>query len=94
VLRFHSRLIDPATSAGAPITAAAICYVVEDGTPERELCWFGDTLFVTHLFRALSTPGFTARLRFGESKVYPDRRAAANITHAEISAMRVQLPLP
>ena len=42
VLRFHSRLIDPATKAGAPITAAAIRYVIEGGVEERELCWFGD----------------------------------------------------
>ena len=93
VLRFHSRLIDPATKAGAPITAAAIRYVLEDGTPERELCWFGDALFVTHLFKALSTPGFTARVRFGEPTVYPDRRTAADATHAEITAMRSQVPL-
>ena len=94
VLRFHSRLIDPATASGAPITAAAIRYVVEDGTPERELCWFGDALFITHLFKALSTPGFTARVRFGQPQVYPDRRAAADATHAEITAMRRQMPLP
>lgn len=94
VLRFHSRLIDPATTAGAPITAAAIRYVVEDGTPERELCWFGDTLFITHLFKALSTPGFTARVRFGQPQLYPDRRTAADATHAEITAMRLQMPLP
>jgi 1-acyl-sn-glycerol-3-phosphate acyltransferase len=94
VLRFHSRLIDPATAAGAPITAAAIRYVIEDGTPERELCWFGDDIFVTHLFKALGTPGFTARVRFGKPKIYPDRRAAADATHAEITAMRTQLPLP
>ena len=94
VLRFHSRLIDPATTAGAPITTATIRYVIEDGTPELELCWFGDTLFVTHLFKALSTPGFSAHVRFGEPKVYPDRRTAADQTHAEITATRVQLPLP
>lgn len=94
VLRFHSRLIDPATSAGAPITAAAIRYHIDDGTPERELCWFGDAPFITHLFRALGTPGFTAKVRFGEPKVYPDRRTAADLTHAEVTAMRVQMPLP
>jgi len=94
VLRFHSRLIDPATTAGAPITAASIRYVIEDGTPERELCWFGDTVFVTHLFKALGTPGFSARVRFGEPKVYPDRRTAADSTHAEVAAMRMQMPLP
>ena len=94
VLRFHSRLIDPATSSGAPITAAAIRYVLEDGTPERELCWYGDTYFVTHLFKALSTPGFTAKVRFGQPKIYTDRRTAADQTHAQITAMRTQIPLP
>ena len=84
----------PPASEVPPITAAAIRYVVEDGTPERELCWYGDALFITHLFKALSTPGFTAKVRFGQPRVYPDRRTAADATHAEITAMRVQMPLP
>jgi 1-acyl-sn-glycerol-3-phosphate acyltransferase len=94
VLRFHSRLIDPATSAGVPITAAAVRYVIEDGTPEEKLCWVGDTLFLTHLMTTLSTPGFSARVRFGEPHIYPDRRTASDATHAEVTAMRKQLPLP
>ncbi len=94
VLRFHSRLIDPATTAGAQITAASVRYIIEDGTPERELCWFGDVEFLPHLFKALSTPGFLARVRFGQPRVYPDRRTAADATHAEIAAMRIQMPLP
>ncbi len=94
VLRFHSRLIDPATTVGAPITAASVRYVIEDGTPERKLCWEDDTLFVTHLMTTLSTPGFSARVSFGEPHVYPDRRTAADATHAEVTAMRARLPLP
>jgi 1-acyl-sn-glycerol-3-phosphate acyltransferase len=94
VLRFHSRLIDPATSAGVPITAASVRYVIEDGTPEEKLCWGGDTLFLTHLMTTLNTPGFSARVRFGEPRIYPDRRTAADSTHDEVIAMRNQLPLP
>ncbi len=45
VLRFHSRLFEPAHSARAPVTAAAIRYVPADGTEERDLCWFGDDAF-------------------------------------------------
>ncbi len=90
VLRFHSRLIDPATSVGAPITAAAIRYVIDGGVDERELCWFGDTMFLPHLLKALGTPGFSADLIFGEPRVYPDRRSAADATHAEITAMRAE----
>jgi 1-acyl-sn-glycerol-3-phosphate acyltransferase len=94
VLRFHSRLIDPATSAGAQITAAAVRYVIADGTPEEKLCWVGETLFLTHLLTTLNTPGFSARVSFGQPRVYPDRRTAADMTHAEITAMRLRLSLP
>jgi 1-acyl-sn-glycerol-3-phosphate acyltransferase len=88
VLRFHSRLIDPATSAGAPITTAAVRYVIDGGVEERELCWFGDTPFLPHLWKVLGTAGFSAEVTFGEPRVYPDRRTAADETHAEIEAMR------
>jgi 1-acyl-sn-glycerol-3-phosphate acyltransferase len=88
VLRFHSRLIDPATTAGAPITAAAIRYVLEGGMEERELCWYGDEGFTAHLWKVLGVAGFSAQLHFFEPKIYPDRRTAADETHAEITAWR------
>jgi 1-acyl-sn-glycerol-3-phosphate acyltransferase len=92
VLPFHPRLIDPATSTGTPITAAAVRYVIDGGVAERELCWFGDTEFLPHLSKALNTPGFKAHVTFGEPKTYTDRRTAANATHAEVSAMRQGQP--
>lgn len=88
VLRFHSRLIDPATAVGAPITAVAIRYAIEGGVQERELCWYGDDEFLTHLWKVLGVAGFSARLRFGKPRIYTDRRVAADSTHAEITAMR------
>ena len=88
VIRFHSRLIDPATSLRVPITTVAIRYAIEDGTEERELCWYGDETFVNHLWKVLGVAGFEADLRFGESHVYTDRRRAADETRAEITAMR------
>jgi 1-acyl-sn-glycerol-3-phosphate acyltransferase len=94
VLRFHSRLIDPATVAGAQITAASVRYFIEDGTPEEELCWYGDESFLTHLLKVLNVAGFSARVRFGQPHVYPDRRIAADATHDEITVMRAQMPLP
>ncbi len=84
VLRFHSRLFSPAVEAGVPVTTATIRYVIEDGTPERELCWYGDALLVPHLWKALGVTGFYADVRFGEPKVYLDRREAADQTHDEI----------
>ena len=88
VLPFHTRLFDPATTAGAPITAAGIRYASEGGVEERELCWYGDDEFITHLWKVLGIAGFSAQLRFGEPKIYPDRRVAANQTHEEITAWR------
>lgn len=88
VLKFHSRLIDPATAAGAPITAAAIRYTIDGGVKERELCWFGGEEFLTHLWKVLGVSGFAAQLHFGEPRIYSDRRVAADVTHAEISAWR------
>jgi 1-acyl-sn-glycerol-3-phosphate acyltransferase len=88
LLRFHSRLIDPATTAGAPITAAGLRYEIEGGVEERELCWYGDESFTTHLWKVLGVVGFSAQLRFFEPQIYPDRRTAADQTHAEITAWR------
>jgi 1-acyl-sn-glycerol-3-phosphate acyltransferase len=88
MLPFRTRLIDPVTKAGAPIIAACVRYVLEDGTPERELCWYGNAAFLPHLWKVLGSAGFHAEVRFGEPRVYPDRRMAADVTHAEIAAMR------
>jgi len=88
MLRFHSRLFQPAIEAGIPITAASISYVTDDGTPERELCWFGDDAFAPHLLKTLKSAGFHAMLHFGQPRVYEYRRVAANETFAEIEAMR------
>jgi 1-acyl-sn-glycerol-3-phosphate acyltransferase len=88
LLRFHSRLFEPAIQAEAPVTAASVRYILHDGTPERELCWYGDDPFLPHLWKALGVAGFSAEVRFGEPQVYPHRRVAANSTHAEIRAMR------
>jgi 1-acyl-sn-glycerol-3-phosphate acyltransferase len=88
VLRFHSRLFEPAIASGAPTTATTIRYVIEDGTPERELCWYGDESFLPHLLKTLNTPGFFAEVRFGEPHTYTHRRVAAARTHDEIAAMR------
>ncbi|MGD0156705.1 MAG: lysophospholipid acyltransferase family protein [Terracidiphilus sp.] len=88
VLRFHSRLIDPATRAGSPITPAAVRYVIDGDVEERELCWYGDAAFIAHLWKVLGVEGFSAQLWFGEPQIYPHRREAADATHAQITAWR------
>ena len=88
VLRFHSRLFEPAIQARAPVTAAAIRYIPADGSEERDLCWFGDEAFLPHLWKTLGTVGFIAEIRFGEPHVYAHRREAADRTREEVVAMR------
>jgi 1-acyl-sn-glycerol-3-phosphate acyltransferase len=88
--RFHGRLFEPAVRAGAPVTAVSIRYVTSDGTPERELCWFGDASFGPHLLKTLGRPGFRAQLHFGEPYVYAHRRVAARDTFAQIVKSRGQ----
>jgi 1-acyl-sn-glycerol-3-phosphate acyltransferase len=88
VLRFHSRLFQPAIVAHAPVTAASIRYVPVGGRNESEFCWFGDEGFLPHLWKTLGSGGFTAEVSFAEPKVYQDRRIAARTTRDEVVAMR------
>jgi lyso-ornithine lipid O-acyltransferase len=86
--RFRSRLYTPAIKAGVPITSAAIRYILDDGSPESTLCWFGDAAFLPHLWKTLGGPNFSAEVHFGEPRVYSDRRFAADQTFEEVQAMR------
>jgi lyso-ornithine lipid O-acyltransferase len=88
VLRFYSGLFEPAIAAAAPITPAAIRYVLDGNAPERELCWYGDMLFLPHLWKVQRMRGFTAQIHFGEPQVFANRRLAAHSTHEQVAAMR------
>jgi lyso-ornithine lipid O-acyltransferase len=92
VLPFYSSLFEPAVKVGATVTPAAVRYVIERGVPERELCWFANAGFLPHLWKALGTPGFSARVIFGGPERYADRRDAARATHAQVSQMRGRNP--
>lgn len=90
LLPFHARLFEPAIRTQSTITPASVRYRLQNGIPERELCWFGDDEFLPHLWKALGFQGFTAEVRFGTPQIYPDRRTAAAQTQAEIAAMRTE----
>lgn len=88
LLRFHSRFYVPAVETGAPVTAAAVRYIAEDGTAERAICWFGDDAFLPHLWKMLGSSDLSVELQFGSPRVYTDRRTAVQATYAEIEQMR------
>ncbi len=90
VHRFHRRLLHPAIETGAPISPAAIRYLPQGGAEERDLCWYGDAGFLRHLWKVLGLPGFSARICFGDARVYADARVAADATHDEVAALRAQ----
>jgi lyso-ornithine lipid O-acyltransferase len=91
VMPFHSSLFEPAAATtGAAVTAAAVRYESVGGGPERDLCWYGDESFVTHLWKTLGGPGFTAQLVFGPPRVYANRHEAARETRGEVARMREQ----
>ena len=91
VMRFHSSLFEPAAATGAVVTAAAVRYESAGSAPESDLCWFGDESFLSHLWKTLGGPGFTAQLVFGQPRVYANRREAARETHEEVAGMRERL---
>lgn len=88
VLCFHSRLIAPAVETGAPVTAVALRYSAAGTVEERDLCWYGDALFLPHLWKMLGTAGIRAEVRCGTPRNYCDHIIAARETQAEIAAMR------
>jgi lyso-ornithine lipid O-acyltransferase len=88
VLRFHSRLFEPAAVAEAPITAAAIGYTANGALSEAELCWFGDEQFLPNLWKILGFEGVRAEVAFAPPRVYLDRRTAARESQAEVEALR------
>lgn len=88
VRRFHSTLFEPAIALREPITAAAIRYRVANGTPERELCWYGDDGFLPHLARLLAIPGISAEIAFASPSFCEDRRAAAAAAQKQVETLR------
>jgi 1-acyl-sn-glycerol-3-phosphate acyltransferase len=90
VLRFHSTLFQAAIDTAAPVTAAAVRYGTEAEVAERELCWFGDEGFLSHLWKALGAPACVAEVSFAEPRTYADRRRAATLAHDAVAALRAQ----
>jgi 1-acyl-sn-glycerol-3-phosphate acyltransferase len=91
VQRFHPTLLQPAIDAAAEITAAAIGYRARN-VAERDLCWFGDAPFVSHLLRTLARQQVIAEVEFfPERNVYSDRKTAALELREQVAALRKRI---
>jgi 1-acyl-sn-glycerol-3-phosphate acyltransferase len=87
VLPFRSPLFDPAIRAGASITAAAVRYRAVDATEDQVTYW-GDMVFLPHLFRTLSVRGLTAEIGFESPCRFPDRKCAAREAWRQVRLLR------
>jgi 1-acyl-sn-glycerol-3-phosphate acyltransferase len=81
VLPFRSTLLDAAIKSQEPISSAHISYTVENGSVEKEICYWGTMSFVPHLLRLMSLRGIRAQVRFApEAQRFEDRKVAASAT--------------
>lgn len=89
VLPFKPALLQIALDTHKPITPAVISYSSKSGDIKNDVCYWGDHTFLTHLIRLAKIRELTASLIIGEAPSLPsDRKAAAQILHAEISKLR------
>jgi 1-acyl-sn-glycerol-3-phosphate acyltransferase len=85
VLRFHSTMLQPAIDAGVPITPCSIRYELEDGDVGHEVCWWGDTTLVPHVWNLLSKKSLRAHIFFGEPiAAGQDRKELSRILHEQV----------
>ena len=87
VLPFRSPLFDPAIRAGASVTAAAIRYQAADAT-EDQITYWGDMVFLPHLFRTLCIRGLTAEIGFDPPSRFQDRKCAAREAWQQVHLLR------
>lgn len=88
VLPFKPALLQIALDTHKPITPAAISYEAPTGDLKNDVCYWSDHTFVTHLYRLAKIQKLTARLTIGNASILPeDRKAAARLLHAEVSAL-------
>ena len=74
VLPFRSPLFEPAIRTGTSVTAAAIRYHAADAI-ESEVTYWGEMVFLPHLFRTLCVRGLAAEIRFDSPSRFSDRKA-------------------
>jgi len=89
VLPFRSSLLEPAARYGWPVSPVWIGYSFEEGSVEREICYWGDMSFAPHLFNLLCKRGIQAHVYY-RTPLAPglDRKQMAKALHQEITRLR------
>jgi 1-acyl-sn-glycerol-3-phosphate acyltransferase len=93
VLPFRSGLLSLPARDGHPVWPAALAY--ETGDPEVDpglgLAWWGGQSLVTHAWRLVCMPGFTARIAAAHAVEAAHRKHLAQALHHRISMMHAGL---
>lgn len=88
VLPFRAALLEAAITSREPISSAHISYAVENGSVEKEICYWGRMSFFPHLLRLMSLRGIRAQVRFATGAPrYEDRKVAARATRKLVLAL-------
>ena len=74
VLPFRASLLEPALRGGHPISTAWIHYELPDGDAKREVCYWGEHTFFSHLLNLLGKKTVSATLRFRDFQRTTDDR--------------------
>ncbi|HMF62635.1 MAG TPA: lysophospholipid acyltransferase family protein [Edaphobacter sp.] len=91
LLKFHSGLLAQAMESGAPITAAHIQYSLETEdkcgvTVADDVCYWGDTKMLPHIFKFLGLRGVRVEVRFAERPIV----FSSNVLHRKQAAKEAQ----
>jgi 1-acyl-sn-glycerol-3-phosphate acyltransferase len=89
VLPFRSPLFEPAIRTGASVTAAAIRYQAADAV-ESQVTYWGQMVFLPHLFSTLCVPELAAEICFDSPCRFSDRKTAARVALQKVRGLRAR----
>jgi 1-acyl-sn-glycerol-3-phosphate acyltransferase len=89
VLPFRSPLFESAIRTGASVRAAAIRYHAADAV-ESEVTYWGEMVFLPHLFRTLCIRDLSAEICFDAPCRFSDRKTAARVAWLKVNGLRAR----
>lgn len=93
VLRFHPSLLQPALDGEAPVAPVGIVWTADRPgvLVSRDVAYWGDHVFGSHLLRVLGLRGIRASVRFGSAvKATGERTELAEALHRQVRELRLQ----
>jgi lyso-ornithine lipid O-acyltransferase len=85
VLPFRSALFESAIRSCTPLTPARVSYELEGGSVGRDLCYWGNMVFASHLWKLLSKGRIVAWISFGEGlRGLANRKQAATLARESV----------